>query len=165
MILSVSCVTGDHPWVPCVPGLPAPPPGSMSRVPGGLRRLLGRGVNRPSPFCRILFLSMRFFSATASPTSRSCPRRAPSCWHCRSKSRGVPADQSESSRCSHSQDGPQHPVLALQRLQLSLLLCPARAIAQSSSNRTLRMARCAACAPSPASSGTVAGHAGCRIAT
>ena len=24
----------------------------MSRVPGGLRRLLGRGVKRPSPFCR-----------------------------------------------------------------------------------------------------------------
>ena len=35
MIRTVSCVTGDHPWVPRVPGPPAPPPGSRSRVPGG----------------------------------------------------------------------------------------------------------------------------------
>ena len=48
MILSVSCVTGDHPWVPRVPGLPAPPPGSRSRVPGGPRRRLGRGSTPPS---------------------------------------------------------------------------------------------------------------------
>ncbi len=47
MIRIVSCVTGDHPWVPRVPGPPAPPPGSRSRVPGRPRRRLGRGVKRP----------------------------------------------------------------------------------------------------------------------
>ena len=55
----VSCVTGVRPWVPRVPGPPAPPPGSRSRVPGGLRRRLGWGLAPRS--VRRLFRSTRSF--------------------------------------------------------------------------------------------------------
>ena len=72
MIRIVSCVTGDHPWVPRVPGPPAPPPGSRSRVPGGLRRRLGRGAKRPCSLPSLL-PSTRSSSAIASRPSSEAP--------------------------------------------------------------------------------------------
>ena len=76
MIRIVSCVTGDHPWVPRVPGPPAPPPGSRSRVPGRPRRRLGRGAKRPCSSRLHLSRSTRSSSAIASRPWRSCRPRA-----------------------------------------------------------------------------------------
>ena len=51
------------PWLPCVPRLPTPSPGKVSRVPGGPCRRRG-WVSYP-PLS--VFLSTRFSSETASP--------------------------------------------------------------------------------------------------
>ena len=56
------------PWVPRVPGPPAPSPGSRSRVPGRPRRRLGWAARPPLPSENSIASS----SATASRRSTSC---------------------------------------------------------------------------------------------